>query len=123
MPFDEAQLEITGDEEAQGFINNNPAKNSPGANANKSSGGANRRNGNGPRKQQQQQRRPSTSSGGRKSSTGAASNRRPSNGSKKGNASNCPGGSIEACIETCVPLEQVSVYGVCATECGKRCPE
>merc|ERR1711997_352000 len=29
LPFDEAQLEITGDEDAQGFINNNPLKNSP----------------------------------------------------------------------------------------------
>merc|ERR1711974_183314 len=29
LPFDEAQLEITGEEDAQGFINNNPPKNSP----------------------------------------------------------------------------------------------
>merc|ERR1712088_1104853 len=29
LPFDEAQLEINSDEEAQGFINNNPPKNSP----------------------------------------------------------------------------------------------
>ena len=121
MPFDEAQLEITGDEEAQGFINNNPAKNSPGASSSsKSSGGARSSNGNGSRKQQQ--RRPS---GGRKSSGGSnqGPSRRGQQGLKNGNASNCPGGSIEACIETCVPLEQVSVYGVCATECGKRCGE
>merc|ERR1719422_868433 len=80
LPFDEAQLEIVGDEEAQGFINNNPPKNSPilkKSGSSNNGGAASRRNGgNG------QQKRKSSS---RKSST---------SGTKA-----CPGGSVDACID------------------------
>merc|ERR1712110_1360768 len=47
LPFDEAQLEIVGDEEAQGFINKNPPKNSPilkKSGSSNNGGGASRRN-------------------------------------------------------------------------------
>merc|ERR1719507_1585882 len=53
LPFDEAQLEIVGDEEAQGFINNNPRKNSPihkKSGSSNNGGAAPRRNGGNGRK-------------------------------------------------------------------------
>lgn len=33
----------------------------------------------------------------------------------------CPGGSLQACIDVCVPLDQLRAYILCVTECGERC--
>jgi len=32
----------------------------------------------------------------------------------------CPG-SLEACVDTCVPLEDIYAYSSCVVECGERC--
>ena len=32
----------------------------------------------------------------------------------------CPG-SLDQCIEACVPLQDIYVYSLCVVECGKRC--
>jgi len=114
LPFDEAQLEITGEEDAQGFINNNPAKNSPQSSSSSSNSGG-RSNKPGSRRNSN---RGSSSGSSRSRQQGAAGG---SNSSRGNGSSACPGGNIEACIDTCVPLENVTVYGACATECGKRC--
>jgi hypothetical protein len=34
--------------------------------------------------------------------------------------SRCPG-SLEQCINVCVPLKDIYVYSVCVVECGDRC--
>jgi len=114
LPFDEAQLEITGEEDAQGFINNNPAKNSPQSSSSSSNSGG-RSNKPGSRRNSN---RGSSSGSSRSRQQGAAGGSKSSRGN---GSSACPGGNIEACIDTCVPLENVTVYGACATECGKRC--
>jgi len=126
LPFDEAQLEITGEEDAQGFINNNPPKNSPilrksgsstpSKNNNRSNGaGASRRNNSGNGRSNKPARRSQQSNQQR---------RRPTNTKTSGSGSNCPGGSVDACIDqACVPLENVNVYAVCSKACGKRCPQ
>ena len=36
--------------------------------------------------------------------------------------SQCPGGDIKKCVNTCVPLPQLFVYGICVRECADRCP-
>merc|ERR1712130_387519 len=122
LPFDEAQLEIVGDEEAQGFINNNPPKNSPilkkskssnnggaasrknGGNARKNGGNERKNAGNGKRnagstrKNNESQARKQSSQQRRKSS-----NRKTST-SGSDRTKECPGGSVDACIDqACVP--------------------
>merc|ERR1719219_3260563 len=134
LPFDEEQLEIVGDEEAQGFINNNPPKNSPISQSKSSSGGSNnkagatgragRRNSN---KNRSQNRVPASSAAARPR---ASAQRNKSTGKGRGNnqrkqasrgGQQCPGGSLEKCIETgCVPVPGVKAYGVCVAECGRR---
>merc|ERR1711899_399227 len=125
LPFDEAQLEIVGDEEAQGFINNNPPKNSPilkksgssnnggaasrrnGGNGQKKTGNARKSTGNG-RKNSGNNRRNNQSQGRKQSNQ---QKRKPS--SRKSSTSGtkaCPGGSVDACIDqACVPLENVTI--------------
>lgn len=175
MPFDEAQLEITvniftkcikyqegfnlhyditkqGDEEAQGFINNNPRKNSPILkNSNKQNGGNNK---NGNRAAPQQNRstgngRRNNQQGGRKRNNVQQKQQRKSNNGnsrkQNGNSGGCPGGSLDKCIGkditrlicsiyraklhsnfsemACVPVPGIKAYGICVSECGKRCPE
>merc|ERR1712156_422793 len=145
LPFDEAQLEIVGDEEAQGFINNNPPKNSPilkksgssnnggaasrrnggngqkkAGNARKSTGNGRKNSGNNRRNNQSQERKQSNHQkrkpSSRKSSTSGTKS--STSGTKA-----CPGGSVDACIDqACVPLENVTIYAACAKGCGKRCP-
>merc|ERR1711997_1387733 len=124
LPFDEAQLEITGEEDAQGFINNNPPKNSPilrKAGSSTPSKNNNRSNG--------ASRRKNSGNGGgnkpaRRSQQSNQQRRRPTNTKTSGSGSNCPGGSVDACIDqACVPLENVNVYAVCSKACGKRCPQ
>merc|ERR1712156_421995 len=77
LPFDEAQLEITGEEDAQGFINNNPAKNSPQSSSNRNNGGSkksnSRRNDNRSSSSGSQQSRRQQGVGGSKSSKGNGS--------------------------------------------------
>merc|ERR1739842_288717 len=34
----------------------------------------------------------------------------------------CPGGDIKACIFSCIPLQNVYIYGLCVRECAQRCP-
>merc|ERR1711971_523321 len=123
FPFDEAQLEIVGDEEAQGFINNNPRKNSPihkKSGSSNNGGAAPRRNGGNGRKNAGNGRK--NAGNGRKNNQSQArkqpnqQRRKPSNNSNtKTSASNgrteCPGGSVDACIDqACVPLENVNIY-------------
>merc|ERR1712172_60037 len=137
LPFDEAQLEIVGDEEAQGFINNNPRKNSPILKKSQSTSSA--RTGTNTRPKNGGNGRTQTGNGQRKSGNGRGGGnkqnrrqqqsnqqrRRPSNKNTSAQASGgeCPGGSVDACIdEACVPLENVIVYAACAKGCGKRCP-
>ena len=33
----------------------------------------------------------------------------------------CPGGDLETCIDVCPGFNKVA-FGLCVTECGKRCP-
>merc|ERR1711992_501483 len=115
LPFDEAQLEITGEEDAQGFIDNNPPKNSPilrKAGSSTQSKNNNRSNG--------ASRRKNSGNGGgnkpaRRSQRSNQQRRRPTNTKTSGSGSNCPGGSVDACIDqACVPLENVNVYAVCS---------
>ena len=48
------------------------------------------------------------------------------NGSKgnnpKNDASGCPG-SLQECVNDCVPLKQLVAYTACVKVCGKRCNE
>merc|ERR1712110_379215 len=108
LPFDEAQLEIVGDEEAQGFINNNPRKNSPihkKSGSSNNGGAAPRRNGGNGRTNAGNGRK--NAGNGRKNNQSQArkqpnqQRRKPSNNSNtKTSASNgrteCPGGSVDA---------------------------
>merc|ERR1712210_315296 len=138
LPFDEAQLEINSDEEAQGFINNNPPKNSPILKKSQSTSSA--RTGTNTRPKNGGNGRAQTGNGQKKSGNGRGGGnkqnrrqqqsnqqqqrRRPSNKNTSAQASGgeCPGGSVDACIdEACVPLENVIVYAACAKGCGKRC--
>merc|ERR1739848_519283 len=113
LPFDEAQLEIVGDEEAQGFINNNPPKNSPISQSKSSSGSNNnagatgragRRNSN---RNRSQNRVPGSSGAAARPRT-AAQRTKSSTGKGRGNnqrkqasrGGQCPGGTLEKCIET-----------------------
>merc|ERR1712110_1257760 len=116
LPFDEAQLEIVGDEEAQGFINNNPRKNSPihkKSGSSNNGGAAPRRNGGNGRKNAGNGRKNNQSQAGKQPNQ---QRRKPSNNpNSKTSASNgrteCPGGSVDACIDqACVPLENVNIY-------------
>lgn len=34
----------------------------------------------------------------------------------------CPGNNIKACIFSCIPLQNVYIYGICVRECAQRCP-
>merc|ERR1711963_105554 len=77
LPFDEAQLEITGDEEAQGFINNNPAKNSPTSSSSSSSNN----NGAGKRKSANARPRKPSANSRRGQAGGSKRNQQASNGS------------------------------------------
>merc|ERR1711935_816819 len=101
LPFDEAQLEIVGDEEAQGFINNNPPKNSPilkKSGSSNNGGAAPRRNGGNGRKNAGNGRRNNQSQARKQPNQ---QRKKPSNNSNtKTSASNgrteCPGGSVDA---------------------------
>jgi len=122
LPFDEEQIEITGAKDAQGFINNNPARNSPALAAAKSPSS----NGSGGNDATPRSKNSPGQSG--KSGGNAANLRRnpgtSSTANQSGKSEGCPGGSVEACIENaCVPLKEVQAYGICVNECGKRCPE
>lgn len=49
--------------------------------------------------------------------------RRPSpkpNNSSKSGLKTCPG-TLEDCVDTCVPLEDIYAYSACVVECGERC--
>ena len=36
--------------------------------------------------------------------------------------SDCPGWDLRTCVDACVPLPLLRVYGVCVRECARRCP-
>lgn len=40
--------------------------------------------------------------------------------SSKGGLKSCPG-TLENCVDTCVPLEDIYAYSACVVECGERC--
>jgi len=45
---------------------------------------------------------------------------RNQNSSIKGELKSCPG-TLENCVDTCVPLEDIYAYSACVVECGERC--
>ena len=128
LPFDEAQIEIpdgdkSGDEQPQGFINNNPPKNNPIINgksgaAGKSSGrkaankvaevprrqGSPRRNKNKP-KPNNNSRRPAGKKGGSRSSSQSAG------------GGSCPGGDVSACVSACEAVSLLKAYTACVKQC------
>eukprot|EP00090_Calanus_glacialis_P005024 TRINITY_DN13841_c0_g1_i1.p1 TRINITY_DN13841_c0_g1~~TRINITY_DN13841_c0_g1_i1.p1 ORF type:complete len:254 (-),score=59.96 TRINITY_DN13841_c0_g1_i1:84-845(-) len=141
LPFDEAQIEIPDEDKTnpfpdqpQGFINNNPPKNSPLINGksggagktseNKSSSQAAevpRRQGSPSRKTKKPKpnKRPATRTGSTRK-TGGSSSRSPARGgSSKSGA--CPGGNVEACVGACEAIDQLKAYTACVKQCGKRC--
>merc|ERR1712110_599102 len=150
LPFDEAQLEIEEsvpgmdpEERPIGYINNNVRKNSPVFSDGNGNGGG---NGNTKSNNQSQKRTGKIVSKGSRSNNRNSSKRnrnsanrknqnrnnnkrnRPSNNnSRKKSQSNsgqkgCPG-SLEDCVNDCVPLEKLAAYTACVRVCGKRCPE
>jgi len=135
LPFDEAQLEIAdedkeGDEQPQGFINNNPRKNNPALKSGQKGANSAKRTS---RKQNSAASRTSRkSSTSRKQISAPSRTSRNSNTDKRRKGPNrnnfkqskgktCPGGSVDSCIESCIPIKQVRAYGVCVEECGRRC--
>jgi len=152
LPFDEAQLEVpqedkTGDNQPQGFINNNPRKNNPAVKSSKgkpSKSASTRKTSTNTRKSKpnaSSRSKPATSAGrsklssnrhgqnggGQRASTSSkgqgaqAAGRRSSNSESGGSASACPGGTLEKCVEACIPIKQIRAYGACTKQCGKRC--
>lgn len=137
LPFDEAQLDLEGDvKEQQGFINNNPPKNSPILQENNGQNGQRRQqtrknnDSNNNRKQpqrsqerqqkpqrRQQQQRPQKSQPQQENLDKQIQELR-----EKGGPRDCPG-SLDQCVEACVPLDNVTAYGICAKVCGDRCGE
>merc|ERR1712241_1038740 len=134
LPFDEAQLEIVGDEEAQGFINNNPPKNSPilkkskssnngGAASRKNGGNARKNGGNGRKNAGNGRKNAGSTRKNNESQARKQSSNRKTSTSGSDRTKECPGGSVDACIDqACVPLDNVTIYAACAKGCGKRCP-
>ena len=138
LPFDEEQLEIADqdktdpfEKQPQGYINNNPAKNSPVVNGKSKSGGgpgggaggarggskggtggsAGGRNRGGKRQQQ--------SSGGRRQGGTSGKQRQRPNNTRSG--SRCPGGNVESCLAACEEIGDVKSYTTCVKTCGSRC--
>ena len=129
LPFDEEQLEIDSEvfqqdpnDQPQGYINNNPPKNSPyftnsnnkGNQNNSQNRNQNRRNQNqnSPRRQQNQ------------NSQNRQQNPRNQNRPEpKSNSNTCPGQSVQECIESaCNPLKSIQrVFEACSKSCNKRC--
>merc|ERR1712106_60037 len=139
LPFDEAQLEIPdGDktnpfpEQPQGFINNNPPKNSPLING-KSGGagkGSGKKSGNKAAEVPRRQGSPSRNTkkpksnkrpSGRTGSTGKKGGSSRGSSSKSGGSGSCPGGNVEACVGACEAISQLKAYTACVKQCGKRC--
>ena len=136
LPFDEEQLEIADqdktdpfEKQPQGYINNNPAKNSPvvngksksgggaggggggGGSRGGSKGGTGGRNRGGKRQQQ--------SSGGRRQGGTSGKQRQRPNNTRSG--SRCPGGNVESCLAACEEIDDVKSYTACVKTCGSRC--
>lgn len=142
LPFDEVQLEIPDRDKTdpfpkqpQGYINNNPPKNNPIISENKTKSGGRsggrrkpskqqfsevpRRQASGSRNKIQTGRK--NTSGRKQGSVGGVGNRGTAGRGKPGKGGVCPGGSLDTCIEACVPVKKVRAYGACVKVCGKRC--
>ena len=119
LPFDEEQLEIPDNDKTdpfekqpQGFINNNPAKNSPLVNGKKSGGSQQSRGG----RRQPQTRGNRNSGGARRQQGGSKGGAR-----RQGGGGGCPGGDVGSCLAACEEVQRVEAYTVCVKTCGKRC--
>jgi hypothetical protein len=135
LPFDEAQLEIPdgdkqGNKQPQGFVNNNPRKNNSAlktsSGGGKSRAAAQTRNTGKPSRTGSKSGSAAKPNPGRKSAPRRAQASKPkprgsSRGGGNANASGCPGGNLDSCIEACIPIKQVRAYGACVEQCGKRC--
>jgi len=150
LPFDEAQIEIpdgdkTGDG-PQGYINNNPKKNNPilknGQGTNKRKSGTspasrksgtsqasrnqrnqnsnNRNNVNNRNRSNTKQNSANGRRGSQKKSGGRSKSAQAAN-SRSGSGGNCTGGSLDKCVESCIPIKQVKAYGSCVEKCGRGC--
>ncbi|QQP51924.1 Uncharacterized protein FKW44_013420 [Caligus rogercresseyi] len=122
LPFDEEQLEVVGERDTFGYINNDPANNSPiftndGSNPNDSSSHSTNKN-------------PSVGNS-RSSSTGTISNNDYSSDNsgysvskeQSQDSESCPGGDLDACINfACSDLSSSQASAACVSSCGQRCP-
>ena len=54
---------------------------------------------------------------------GSQRNKSAKQGQNNEKQSACPGGSLQACVNDCVPLEQLVAYTACVRVCGNRCDE
>ena len=78
----------------------------------------NRKNKNGGRNSNRRTNQNANSNRNKKTSGG---NRGKGN-NPKNDASGCPG-SLQECVNDCVPLKQLVAYTACVKVCGKRCKE